>query len=207
MKKFLLALIFLYSTTFQPTFASELELNKQLLKIVNITFQCEITSGLTNLSAPTFLKVMSTATDEFIKELDEKSQNKLKLIKKLGELPPTQAEYRELQTLHFKNLKCRRQMIDSAPLFNHELHKIIATYEWAWDKATKENKPIKSYLEISQVPLGGELSLFEEKLNLANPNDQNILRNQMAMEADRYSKKIDLLTRELIEKIYLYLKD
>lgn len=206
MKKFLLKLTFLYSITFQPTFASDLELNTQFLKLLRHSFNCEATSALANLSAPTLLKVLANELESSIKNFDLRTQKKINSIVNLSNLPPTPAEYRELQFIHFEALKCRRQLIDIAPAFGREMQQIISVQEWVWNNAEKENKPIRAYYEVFLVPAAGEIKLFGEKLNLVGI-DKNPIGKELKIEGDNFSKKIEAINRKLIDKIDLYLRD
>lgn len=206
MKKFFLIIILFNFTIFRSTFASDLELNAQFLKILRHSSDCEVTTALTKLSAPTLLKVMSRVFESSIKDFDQRTQKKINSIVNLSNLPPTQTEYRELQILHFEALNCRRQMIDIAPLFGGEIHRIIAVQEWAWNNATKENKPIRAYFEVFSLPAAGEMVLFEEKLKLI-AIEKNSLSDEIKIEANNFSKKMEILNRKLTEKIDIYLKD
>jgi hypothetical protein len=90
--------------------------------------------------------------------------------------------------------------------FGGKLHQIIAVQEWAWNTATKENKPIRSYYEVFLLPAAGEIMMYEEKLKLTDIG-KNLFSEEMKIEANNFSKKMEIANRKLTEKIDIYLRD
>lgn len=186
------------------TFANEIETNNQILKIVNHSSQCEVTLAIAKISTQTLLKLILPAVQNSITYTDRKSTEKVKNILHLSTLPPTQSEYKELQSIHHETLKCRRQMLEIAPLFKQEISEIITVQEWLWDNARKENKSIASYFIVLIAPSQGEMELIGKKFN---PNDQNIDQNQINLAISKMTKKMEELNELAANKINAYIMD